>query len=807
MTGSNYAYGSTLDWINQHWAFPEYFRKLFYETHNLIPSFAFNLGAGQNIYNFSYYGLLNPLILMSYFFPFIDMAYYIIGMMICVVMATISLLYIWLRKRFDETTSFVGTFVFLFASPLIFHSHRHIMFVDYLPFTILCLFGIDKYFEKNKKSLLIISIFLTIMTSYLYSVGSIVACVVYGIYKYFEIKKFTNLRSLIIDGTKFTSNILIGILSAGVLLLPTAYALINGRGKTNFSTNISSLLTPGLNYDFFLYDRYSTGLTSILALALLNNALSGKKERTLTALIFALMFIFPIFVYLLCGTMYLEGKILIPFLPILVLLICNTLRDLQSRKYELKKLIIPFSILSFCTIYYFIQIDELYYAADFAVLISVLFAFYKTKKIAIILIPVAISSLFFCYIANSTDNLVEKARLKNLYKADQERILEKITTEDKSFYRSGNQIDESDNINRIFNAKQYQTAVYSSLSNRYFTNFFHNVSGNENYQRNNAATTTSSNILFNTYMGIKYIFTNKPSVGYEKIGTNTYVNNSVFSVGYATDSLMSNEEYNRLEYPYNMDALLNHIVVNRKIENVYLPKVKEQELTYKTKYKNLSISKINDTYNISAKENNNLTLTLDQPIDNKILLISLESLYSQPCSKGDTYITINRVKNKLTCSDWKYHNNNYLFTYSISSPKKISDLKITFGEGTYQIKNIKTYLLDYEDVKNITKTHDNFNIDREKTSGDKIFGEIEVKNDGYFTLSIPYDKGFTIKVDGRKVDYELVNTSFIGFEISKGHHDIEITYTAPYLNLGKLVSLIGLGLFGYITYNERRKKF
>ena len=65
-------FGSKIDWLAQHVAFPDYFRNLFYKTHDLLPSFAFSLGAGQNIYNFSYYGLYNPLLWVDqYFFIFI----------------------------------------------------------------------------------------------------------------------------------------------------------------------------------------------------------------------------------------------------------------------------------------------------------------------------------------------------------------------------------------------------------------------------------------------------------------------------------------------------------------------------------------------------------------------------------------------------------------------------------------------------------------------------------------------------------------------------------------------------------------
>lgn len=66
---TNNLFGSTTDWLSQHTVFPSYFRDLFYETKRLVPNFALNIGAGQNIFYFSYYGLFNPYILLSYFFP------------------------------------------------------------------------------------------------------------------------------------------------------------------------------------------------------------------------------------------------------------------------------------------------------------------------------------------------------------------------------------------------------------------------------------------------------------------------------------------------------------------------------------------------------------------------------------------------------------------------------------------------------------------------------------------------------------------------------------------------------------------
>ena len=40
-----YLLASNVDFVSQHYLFPDYIRNLFYENHQILPSFAFNLGA------------------------------------------------------------------------------------------------------------------------------------------------------------------------------------------------------------------------------------------------------------------------------------------------------------------------------------------------------------------------------------------------------------------------------------------------------------------------------------------------------------------------------------------------------------------------------------------------------------------------------------------------------------------------------------------------------------------------------------------------------------------------------------------
>ena len=166
-TGVGNIFGAKVDWSSQHSVFPEYFRQQFYATGKLFPEFAANLGGGQNIYHFAYYGLYSPLILPSYLLPFVKMSDYIMAGSITGLTASVLLFYYWLKSRKTAAgTAFILSLMFLLAGPMIGQYSGQIMFVDYMPFLCLALIGVDRYFEQEKTGLFTVSVFMMIMTSF-----------------------------------------------------------------------------------------------------------------------------------------------------------------------------------------------------------------------------------------------------------------------------------------------------------------------------------------------------------------------------------------------------------------------------------------------------------------------------------------------------------------------------------------------------------------------------------------------------------------------------------------------------------------
>ena len=70
-----------------------------------------------------------------------------------------------------------------------------------------------------------------------------------------------------------------------------------------------------------------------------------------------------------------------------------------------------------------------------------------------------------------------------------------------------------------------------------------------------------------------------------------------------------------------------------------------------------------------------------------------------------------------------------------------------------------------------------------------------MKNDELLFLSIPYDEGWSFRVDGKPAECEKIAKGFMALRIGKGQHEIEMKYFPPGLKLGILISVLALIIF------------
>ena len=372
--GEFFGYGS--DWLSQHLPLAETLRSAMLDSGRLLPLYL-HLGGGSSVYDFAYYGLLRPDVLLGCLFPQVGMEYLLAGYSLAGIVLGTNLLFWWLRRRLRGEP--LGARAAAFAAALyaaancLFHAHNQLMFVNYLPFLILTLIGIDRMAEQGKGAWLVTSgLSLVYLHSFYYSISCLAVCGIYAIdwvrgmrgacraiadMRYISepigAMRGDHAQAQVCDlrgtregecptcagklrrdrcGTKCEKRaksfvlrlagcVCLSIGLCAVLLLPTGLDILSGSKDGGVFAAQLKLLD--LTLEGMLYTPYGMGLT-LISLYCLLTALAQRKTRFLAICMLAIVTI-PAVSLLLNGLLYARGKILIPFLLPMLLLCAQVL--------------------------------------------------------------------------------------------------------------------------------------------------------------------------------------------------------------------------------------------------------------------------------------------------------------------------------------------------------------------------------------------------------------------------------------------------------------------------------------------------
>lgn len=816
-------FGSKVDWISQHSVLPDYFRQQFYNTGQLFPEFAANIGGGQNIYNFAYYGLYSPVVLISYFLPFVKMSDYMMAAGVISLLAAVLLFYKWLLRRgITSRLSFLTALLFLLSGPMIYHSYNQIMFVNYMPFLCLAFLGVDRYFEKQKAGLYTISVFLMILTSFYFSIGGMFALVLYVIYRYTEGKEKLgeNIKILgfVSDGFRFLLPMLTAVLMSAVLLVPTAMALAGGR-EGGHKTALSALLIPEIPIFRVVYTPYGIGLTT-LAITVLITGLTYRKlyEKFLHIACIVILAV-PLFAYLLNGGLYIRDKVTIPFLPLLCYLIATYLEKQKRREISFWAGALPF-LLTIVLVYmgreqgkYSEYLDWVLVDA-LVMLVCYLIFYWKKFDWVLIVVPIGFLALYGVVLHKSADKMIEPAFYEEVTNKQIRTEIEELTEKENGFYRmeqSGTTSENAANLNRIWNMQQYVSSIYSSSYNPAYQKFRTETFLVAQPFRNVLMQSVTENPIYQKLMGVKYILSKQEIAGYQqekKVGDVTvYKNEEVLPIAYVTNQMISEKAYEDLAFPYSQLAFLR-FAVGKSVNDTVNPKevlnsqVKEAGAEIPME-DTQAIEKIEDGYHIKSKEIQNVKLKISEEAQQEEILFVQFELKNYKRSK-DVSVWLAGVKNKLSAGSHIYYNGNTTFTYAVNLKVGQTEVNLGLGAGNYEIRNLRCYIGNTdESLKTLCQSE--FRVDKAQTKGNRIVGSVDGVKDGYLITSIPYDEHFEVKIDGKDVKYEKVNTAFLGVKMPDGTHEVEIVYHAPGLKMGKVLSVTGLLLLaGMMLWNKKK---
>lgn len=87
-----------------------------------------------------------------------------------------------------------------------------------------------------------------------------------------------------------------------------------------------------------------------------------------------------------------------------------------------------------------------------------------------------------------------------------------------------------------------------------------------------------------------------------------------------------------------------------------------------------------------------------------------------------------------------------------------------------------------------------------------ISGTINPEKEGRLILSVPYEKGWTVVLDGEETEPELFGGTLMAFDLTAGEHTIEMHYIPHGQNAGIAISVVGIAAFAAMNCLRRRRK-
>lgn len=431
-----------------------------------------------------------------------------------------------------------------------------------------------------------------------------------------------------------------------------------------------------------------------------------------------------------------------------------------------------------------------------------------------------------------------------------------IKAQDKSFYRIGkvDGVSRDKTRNNAIIRNYNGIDSYLSVNNGSIADFSKEL-GNRSFTPNSPLINVDNRPIITDILGVKYLIAKSDleshlNEGMVKIDSkekfSVYENKDVLPFGYVYSNVISSEDYNKLNSMQKEESLAYSASVDPKyIEkkgNVNKSLIKK--VPYSTED---STVKIKGKKIIVPKEGSELVLNLDD-LNTGNMYLRLENLTFKPVpydkqlrdeiedlgedgslldeikirgkkitkfDEGDGYKIIasyGDVKKSFTQTDKTdasayFKMDDIVFNLGYYKNPKDKVMKIKFTEpGVYNFDSIGVYNFNAENYKNdLDKLREN-KMDITSMEKDKITGDVKTNVSGVLTFQIPYTKGWTVKIDGKKVDAFPVNTGFLGTNISAGNHKVELTYSTPFLSIGLIISVFGIVILILSIILERKYK-
>ena len=137
----------------------------------------------------------------------------------------------------------------------------------------------------------------------------------------------------------------------------------------------------------------------------------------------------------------------------------------------------------------------------------------------------------------------------------------------------------------------------------------------------------------------------------------------------------------------------------------------------------------------------------------------------------------------------------------------VDGIRIYLDKGQYEIDDFIVY---FESEKEISD-HVNGLIhpdDGLRVDGNTITTNVDLEQDGFILITIPYSEGWKLYVDGSQKEILRADETFIGVNLEKGHHEVILRYSSPMVLEGMILSAVLIigGILTSVVYRTIKKK-
>ena len=726
-----------------------------------------------------------------------------------------------------------------------------IMWLDGIFLLPVVLFGIEKLLKDNKYILLTISLAVLFISNFYIAFMAGMFTFLYFVCKFFVIYQFKDVRLFVKKFFYFCMSTLIAAGISAVITIPTYKVLSSNfidRDKTAFTTEFNfDLLTFYSRLFSGVIDTTINGLPNVYAgvltlllvpLFFMSKKILLKEKVIWGALIAFLLLSFELPFLDLAWHAFQPPtnfpyrysfvfSFLLLFLAIRMFIIFDESMFSSLRKVVLFNLFMIILLGSLSN--YYMPTNKIL-INSFLVLAYGLLLYGKVKlkgikeiislSIALIVcLDVGLNTIYMTRLLNYEYGYINREAYAEPVENYSE-VFKEIKNKDQSLYRVETILGSTWNDSLQFDYRGI--THFNTVANGHLNLYMQDLGYGylETLILRNGKGIVSTDALF----GIKYMVTNRPlnKHGFEQIDQigklRIYENNNALPFGYMVDQNLfdtSKKTVNKLQkVNYTNSFEVQNELMGGEYFNAIDPasveynnleqieksttkaQTKEKKVERKTYQEALDLVKINEYEPASIK------YTFDVQGKQQLYM----KLRVEPTDYTNVYVNGKSLGKKFSQYPTYYWNNGVLDLGAFKDEQVEVEIKVTRDSLTFE--QYLFYGLDMTKFESQINELEKQALEVTHFNSRSLTGSIDVTevNQTLF-LSIPFDEGWTAKVDGQEVEVKKLNGAFIGIELTKGNHDIELKYTPPGFKIGMGISIVSVtALIFLIRLNRKAKK-